>query len=107
MMSSFVAVEPRTGTSGTTGLPTYGAATTYRAHIERKVRLVRNDKGQEVVSGSRAYLMSNVALEPTVRATLTTADAGSTMPHAIQPPIVAVERRFDQRGPHHTVLHFA
>lgn len=103
MMSSKVSVQPRTGQSGS-GAPTYGDAVTYDAHLSRKRRLVRTLQGEEVVSSQAAYLCTNVDIQPTARVTLSTGDVGSTEDYALHPPLVSVERRFDQTGPHSTVL---
>jgi hypothetical protein len=105
LMSSVVTFEPRTGTDTDTGLPTYGAATTYRAHLSRKRQLVRGEAGLEVDSGQTVHLDAAPAIEPTARITLSTGDVGSTEASAIHPAIVAVERRYDQSGPHHTVVY--
>ena len=106
MMSSRVGVAPKTGDSAG-GPSTYGAVTTYSAHIVRSARIVRNAAGDEVLSKQQVYLGTNVSIGEDAQVTLSAADAGSTAPHAIHPPIVAVERRFDQAGPHHTILHLA
>jgi hypothetical protein len=105
MMSSVVVVEPRTGTDGDSGVGTYGSPLTYRAHLSRKVRLVRNAAGEEVNSGQAVYLDASVAVQPTDRVTLSTGDVGSTGSHQLQPAIIAVERRFDGDGPHHVVVY--
>lgn len=104
LMSSVVAVEPRTGLDRY-AQPAYGAAVAYRAHLSRKRRLVRNAAGQEVVSGQAVYLMTNADIQPTARVTLSSGDVGSTEATALQPVLVAVERRFDGAGPHHVVLY--
>jgi hypothetical protein len=102
-MSSTVTVEAATGRDGY-GKPTYGAATSYRAHVQGKRTLVRDALGQEVVSSQSVYLATGDPIQPTDRVTLSTADVGSTEGFALSPPILAVERRFDGNGPHHTVL---
>ncbi len=104
MMSSSVQVAERSGSDGY-GKPTYGSAATYRAHLSRKRRLVRNESGQEVVSGQAVYLATSANIQPTARITLSTSDVGSTEQWAVQPPIMSVERRFDGAGPHHVVLY--
>ena len=106
MMSSRVGVAPKTGDSAG-GPSTYGSTTFYPAHIVRESRLVRNMAGDEVLSKQQAYLGTNLSFGEDSLVTLSTADAGSTEAYAIHPPIVAVQRRFDQTGPHHTILHLA
>lgn len=103
LMSSTVLIAPRTG-QGTYGAPTFGADVAYPAHLSRRRRLVRAPNGQEVVSGQALYLGTAADIQPTARVTLSTGDVGSTESHAIHPTIVSVERRFDQRGPHHVVV---
>jgi hypothetical protein len=105
MMSSSVSVESRTGTDGDTGLGTYGTPLVYRAHLSRKVRMVRNVAGEEVQSGQAVYLDASVAVQPADRLTLSTGDVGTTGEHVLRPTIIAVERRFDGAGPHHTVVY--
>ena len=104
MMSSTASVAPRSGMDGY-GKPTYGTAVSYKAHLSRKRRLVRGANGQEVVSDQALYLATGDNIQPTGKVTLSTADIGSTEAAQISPPIVAVERRFDQYGPHHVVLY--
>ena len=104
LMSSTVTVAPRSGNDGY-GKPTYGAAVTYRAHLSRKRNVVRGSTGQEVVSQQAVYLATADNIQPTARVTLTTGDVGSTTPDAINPLILAVERRFDGNEPHHVVLY--
>lgn len=106
MMRSTVLVAARTGTdTGGYAKPTYGTDVAYRAHINRSPRLVRSATGQQVVSQQQIYLNSADAILPTARVTLTTGDVGSTESILLQPQVLAVERRFDQFGPHHTVIH--
>lgn len=103
MMASTVTVEPQTGTDGY-GKPTYGAASTYRAHLSRKRQLFRSGNGQEVASEQVLYLGTADDVQPTSRLTLSTGDVTSTESYAIHPTIRGVERRFAESGPHHVVL---
>lgn len=103
MMASSVTIEPRTGQDGY-GAPSFGSGTTFKAHISRKRTLVRNANGEQVESGQCVHLMTATQILPTARITLSTADAGSTMPTLTQPLILAVERRQDQAGHHHVVV---
>jgi hypothetical protein len=99
LMSSTVTVEARTGVDGF-GKPTYGAGTSYRCHISRRKRLIRNERGEEIVSGQALYL--DAAPDVALTALLTLSASDSSLVH---PVLVAVERRFDNAGPHHTVLY--
>lgn len=106
MFSTTVSIQART-TNGAYGAPQYGTAVTYRAHLNANAKIVRDANGAQVISSQSVHIMSNVAVLPTAKVTLSTADVGSTETGAISPQIVAVERRFDQNGPHHTVLRLA
>lgn len=103
LMSATVSVENRTG-QDRYGQPTYGTASSYQAHLSGEQKLMRNAQGQQVVSTRSIYLNASVDIQPTARVTLSTADTGSTENYAIHPVIMAVERRFDQRGPHSVVV---
>lgn len=103
LMSTTVAVAPRTGQDGQ-GKPTYGAPATYRAHIGRQQRLVLTGTGQQVLSSRRVWLMTAAEVLATARVTLTTGDAMSTEDTLRHPLIAAVHRLSDGQGPHHVVL---
>lgn len=103
-MASTVTIEPRTGQDAY-GAPSYGSATQHKAHVTKKTSLVLNANGEQVQSGRSVHLMTATPILPTARLTLSTGDAGSTMPTLLQPPILAVERRSDQAGPHHVVVY--
>ena len=103
-MSSVVLVANRTCSDGY-GKPGYGSATAYRAHLSRKRRMVRTAVGQEVVSEQAVYLAGSPAMLPSAQVTLSTADVGSTEDWAIHPTIQAIERRFDDTGPHHVCIY--
>lgn len=105
LMSSAVSVEEPTGTRDDYGAPAYGAAVSYRAHLSRRRRLVRNALGEQVVSMQALYLGTADPVGLEARLTLSTGDVGSTEDRQIHPRLIAVERRFDQKGPHHTVLY--
>lgn len=105
LMSSVITVQPLTG-KDVNQMPTYGAAVTYKAHLSRRRQIVRNVKGEEVMSNQACYVGAPAAIEPTALITLSTGDVGSTEAFAINPAIVAVERRFDETGPHHIVVYF-
>lgn len=108
LMSSTVLVAQRTGMDGF-GSPVFGPDVPYRAHIVGKQQVVRRLNGEgvseEVVSSTTVYLATTAAMRPGSRVTLSTGDAGSTEADVRQPPLLASIRRFDQSGPHHTVLY--
>lgn len=103
LMSSQVGIADRTGVDGYSA-PTYGSVNSYRAHLSQRRKVVRNMAGQEIVSQQALYLDGNPNILPTAQVTLSTDDAGSTENWALHPPIIAIERRNDQYGPHHTVV---
>jgi hypothetical protein len=105
LMSSFALVAPRIGTdTGGYGRPVYGPDVRYQAHLSRNPELLRTGVGQEAVSRQSLHLATADPIQVTARVTLSTADVGSTESTLIHPPILSVERLFDQKGPHHTVL---
>ncbi len=87
------------------GKTTYGAAATYRARVTGKTRMVRDAQGREVVSSKTVYLLSNAAISPKDRITLSTGDAGSTEAAVLSPEILTVGRFPDGRSYHHTELY--
>lgn len=103
LMSSTVQIAPRTGKDGF-GKPTYGTAVRYRAHLSRQPKLVRTGTAQVVDSNQSIYLEGKVAVQPTDQVTLSTGDVGSTESVLLHPLILSVEQRFDEKGPHHTVV---
>lgn len=104
MMSTTVSIAPRSGVD-TYGAPSYGSDVVYQAHISRTRRTVINTQAQEVVSEQAVHLATTGSILPTARITLSTADVGSTDAALLTPLIHSVERRFDENGPHHTVIY--
>ena len=103
LMSSTVGVAPKTGID-TYGLPTYGTAVFYKAHLGRARKMVRNGSGQEVVSEMAISLNTNALILPDAQVTLSTGDVASTESWSLHPTILSVRQRFAQGGPHSTVL---
>lgn len=91
LMTQTVSIAPKTGYDAY-GKPTYGSDVTYKAAVVGEMKLVRDTRGQQVPSKQQVYLMSNAAVRPEDRITLSTGDVGSTESFAIIPPIVAVGR---------------
>lgn len=81
------------------GKPAYGAAASYKAMVEQKVRQVRNLAGEEAVSTTTVYLDAVAAITPRDRVTLPAAFSPRT------PPIINVSRFSDENGLHHTELY--
>lgn len=103
MASSSVLVEAKTGQDGY-DKPTYGPPAQYVIHFARSRQDVRTAGGNVLGSDQHIYVMSGDLIMTTARVTLTTQDAGSTEDSLLHPPILAVTRRYDDNGPHHSVL---
>lgn len=78
-------------------VPTFGSATSFNCRLVRKNRMVRDAKGQIVVSTARVWLQGHPNITPEDRVTLSD---GSN------PVIVSVERESDEFGSSHTVVNF-
>lgn len=103
LMSSDVTVAARTG-KDSYGKPTYGTAVRYKAHLSRKATLVTMPTQQVVNSGQAVYLDGHPPVQDTDQVTLSTGDVGSTESVYLQPLVLVVERKFDESGPHHTIV---
>ena len=103
LMSSTALVAPKTGADGY-GKPTYGTAVRYDAHLSRKPQMVLTAQGQQVLSNQSLHLATADPIQATAQVTLSTGDVGSTEAIYLTPLIYAVERRFDEGGPHHVIL---
>ena len=106
LMSSQVQIAARTGQDAY-GKPTYGAATTYAAHLFRKPRMVFTAEGQQVVSSQTLYVNTTDPILTSAQVTLSTGDIGSTQDSILHPPISVVDTRFDESGKHHVVIMLA
>lgn len=84
---------------------TYGTDVRYQCAVVGEMKLVQNEKGQQVPSRQTIYLMTNAAVRPEDRVTLSTGDVGSTESFAISPGIVAVGRYPFTRGQFATVVY--
>jgi hypothetical protein len=80
------------------GRRTMGAAVTYcDCRVQAAVHKVLDASGQERVAYGRVYLPGFPAISVNARMTL---------PDGSQPPILAVVQVSDEKGPHHTVVHW-
>lgn len=104
LMSTTVAIARRASLNAY-GEAGYGADIVYKAHLAGDRKLVLNQMGQEVVSAQQVYVGSADVILPTDRITLSTEDVGSTEDAVRRPPILAVKRRSDEYGPHHSVVY--
>ena len=81
------------------GKPTYSTSpTTLRARVVGERRQGLDANRREVVSSQTVYLASGLAVAPDSQVTLTTAEAGSTEPGALTPPIVRTGRYPNEMG---------
>jgi hypothetical protein len=91
LMRQRVSIEP-CSTYDSYGAPSYGTAVVYQCAVVGEMKMIMKADGQEVPSKQAVYLMSNAAVRPEDRITLSTGDVGSTESYAINPAIVAIER---------------
>ena len=86
------------GTRALDGASSPGTATPYQAKVEPGIKMIRNQRGEEVVSMGRVFLIDHYpAITPRHRLTL---------PDGSTPPIITIETTYDERGPYQTVLHY-
>jgi len=79
------------------GKPSFGSGSTFKGRLTRKNRLVRDNQGEETVSGAQFTVLGSPAVGPQDQVELSD---GTT------PPIASVERFQDDRGYSHTVVMF-
>lgn len=106
MMRQSVTIEAVSTGMNAYGERTPGTSTTYRCRLVAKRQLVRNSQGKEVMSRAVLYLMSDAAIDPQSKVTLSTGDVGSMQGFDVNPPIASVARYSDDGGGfHNTVLY--
>ena len=106
MMRQTISIAPLSSRDAY-GKPTYGSATSYRCRLVGKRTRVLNAQGQEVISNWTAYVMADVAIQPDVQVTLSTADVASTEAYAITPQLLSVGRYpANDGGFHHVTVHW-
>ena len=98
LMAATITVEPYNAQDGY-GEASYGAAVSYKAHVQGKTMTKTSFTGEERVSNFQCYLNTAAAIDPRSRVTLPTGYSPQ------QPPIIAVGRHSDEGGQHHTVLY--
>lgn len=108
-MDDTITVEALTTALSTDGyaVRSYGAASSMKARIEQKRRLVKDAAGREIVSNTTVYVppydsstsQTTVAISASDRITLSTGYVPRT------PPIIYVERHNDDDGRHHQVVY--
>lgn len=97
LMPASITVEPYAA-QDEYGTESYGAAVTYKAHIQGKTIKKISFSGEERVSNFQCYLNTATAISPRDRVTLPSGYSPQ------QPPIIAVGRHMDENGAHHVVL---
>lgn len=98
LMPHTVIIAPWTGQNAY-GEPTYGAAVSYTARVQGKMRMMIDANGVERVSSVTVYVATTAAIGPKDKLTL----PGGWTPAS--PPIIAVQRVSDEHGDHHTVIY--
>jgi len=96
-MADTVTIEPFVSRDAY-NVPSFGTAVTHPARVVGKVRMVRNQLGEEKVSKTTVYLGTSNVFSPEDRLTLPTGNV------PLQPPILAVGFFPDEEGAHHTTL---
>ena len=71
------------------GEPSFGSGTSTACYFEMSPKLIRDSKGQQVVSSARAYIVGDVTVTPLDKVTLSD---GST------PPILKVDHYYNDKG---------
>ena len=98
MMPHQIAIEPYQS-HNQYGEPTYGAAVTYTARVQGKVRMIRDSTGVERVSTVMCYVATTAAIGPKDKLSLPSGWVPAS------PPILSVQRVSDESGDHHIVIY--
>ena len=75
-----------------------GTTTSVRGRVVYESRLIKNEMGEDVLTGGRVYLYGDYS-------TITLGHK-ITLPNNTSPVVVAVESKRDTAGVHHTVVSF-
>ena len=71
------------------GEPSYGAGASTACYIEMSPKLIRDSKGQQVVSSARMYIIGDGTVTPLDKVTL---------PDSSSPPILKVDHYYNDVG---------
>lgn len=71
------------------GEPSYGSGTSTACYLEMSPKLIRDSKGQQVVSSARAYIIGDVTVTPLDKV---------TWPDSSSPPILKVDHYYNDVG---------
>lgn len=101
LMSDVITYEAPSGTYTDRGQPNYAAAVTYPCHIDPASgdEIVRGPSGEENRAKWTIYVGTTTVLNPEGRITLPAGFDPQT------PPVFSIERRADETGSHHQVIH--
>jgi hypothetical protein len=71
------------------GEPSFGSGVSTACYIEMSPKLIRDSKGQQVVSSARAYIVGDVTVTPLDKVTL---------PDGTSPPILKVDHFYNDKA---------
>jgi hypothetical protein len=71
------------------GEPSFGSGTSTACYIEMSPKLIRDSKGQQVVSSARVYIVGDSSVTPLDKVTL---------PDSSSPPILKVDHYYNDVG---------
>ena len=94
ILNDTITIEPYTGMD-VNGDRTYGAAVTYPAFVSQRIKIVKNQQGENAVSNVSVMLDGAVVLDRMCRDRITI-DPGTA--YASQPVILAMEAAKDGDG---------
>ena len=78
------------------GVPTYGSGVSYKCRIGHSSKWVRKSDGSIVVASAAVWIEGSPEITP---------QAKLTLPNGSTPPIISVDRFFDDRGAHHVKIY--
>lgn len=97
LLTSVVGIYSRLSVDGY-GKPTYGSAVNYQCRISERAVKVRDAQGEEIVADGSVLLGGHPVIPP---------DSKITLPDSSTPVMIAINRAYDENGPHHTRIFFS
>ena len=97
LLTSVVGIKPKLSDDDY-GKPTYGSSTNYQARISERHIKIRDANGEEVVADGKVLIGGHPVIPP---------DSKIILPDLSEPVIIAINRAYDENGPHHTRVFFA
>ena len=108
-MPNTVTLEPfSTLSTDGRGSRTYGTSVSFKARIEQRRRLVRDNQGREVMSQTTVYVPPTTTAGAAVTVNVSdrlTLPSGFLVAGSSQPPMIWVERQQDETGNHHYAMY--